>query len=76
MFDLLESGNIILNFGTTRTDATGLSKPMEYKRIKDDIPDKIEPNYTLQQIRELAEKTEDLDGLIESMFSEIDDYKY
>jgi hypothetical protein len=30
---LLKNGNIILNFGTTNPELTGLSKPMEYKRV-------------------------------------------
>lgn len=31
--DLMKDGNITLNFGTTNPEMTGLSKPMEYKRI-------------------------------------------
>ncbi|MBL1227152.1 hypothetical protein [Enterococcus sp. BWR-S5] len=31
--DLMKNGNITLNFGTTNPEMTGLSKPMEYRRI-------------------------------------------
>lgn len=33
MFDLKTNGNMILNRGTTNPKMTGLSKPMEYKKI-------------------------------------------
>lgn len=35
MIDLKTNGNIILNRGTTNPEMTGLSKPMEYKRISE-----------------------------------------
>lgn len=35
MIDLKTDGNIILNRGTTNPEMTGLSKPMEYKRISE-----------------------------------------
>lgn len=35
IIDLKTNGNIILNRGTTNPEMTGLSKPMEYKRISE-----------------------------------------
>lgn len=35
MIDLKTDGNIILNRGTTNPEMTGLSKPMEYKKISE-----------------------------------------
>lgn len=82
MIDLTADGNIILNRGTTNPEMTGLSKPMEYKKISNNVSEKFEntmnkeeTNYTLQKIKEQVEKTGDFEILKKEPGFDDDDYK-
>lgn len=52
--ELKSNGNIVLNRGTTNPEMEGLSKPMEYEK-KDEL------NFTLQEIKEMVEQSEDFE---------------
>ncbi|WP_348920253.1 hypothetical protein [Enterococcus rotai] len=80
MIDLRTDGTIILNRGTTNTEMIGLSKPMEYKKVKnttDEKPttNKSESNFTLQKIKEQVEKTGDFELFKREPGFEDDEFK-